>query len=119
MIVSSKRPVHVALVSLILSIIFFGIAFFLGRWSGYAAVSAVSWLILSVALIWFVLCLQFYQRSIAEQEKLDANQLIRGDETSTIFQSGSERDTLLSASYRRLELFERWFIPIFAARNQT
>jgi membrane protease subunit HflK len=115
MTVSSKRPVHVALVSLALSIIFFGIAFFLGRWSGYTAVSAVSWLILSVALIWFVLCLQFYQRSIAEQEKLDASQLIRGDETSTIFQAGSERDTLLSASYRRLELFERWFIPIFAA----
>jgi len=115
MTVSSKRPVHVALVSLVLSIIFFGIAFFLGRWSGYAAVSAVSWQILSVALIWFVLCLQFYQRSIAEQEKLDASQLIRGDETSTIFQAGSERDTLLSASHRRLELFERWFIPIFAA----
>jgi membrane protease subunit HflK len=115
MIVSSKRPVHVALVSLILSIIFFGIAFFLGRWSGFEAVSAVSWLILSVALIWFVLCLQFYQRSIAEQEKLDASQLVRGDETSTIFQAGSERETLLSASQRRLELFEKWFIPIFAA----
>jgi len=115
MTVSSKRPVHVALVSLVLSIIFFGIAFFLGRWSGFAAVSAVSWLILSVALIWFVLCLEFYQRSIAEQEKLDASQLVRGDETSAIFQSGSERATLLSASRRRLELFEKWFIPIFAA----
>jgi membrane protease subunit HflK len=115
MTVSSKRPVHVALVSLVLSIIFFGVAFFLGRWSGFAAVSAVSWLILSVALIWFVLCLQFYQRSIAEQEKLDASQLVRGDETSTIFQAGNERDTLISASQRRLELFEKWFIPIFAA----
>ena len=115
MTVSSKRPVHVALVSLVLSIIFFGIAFFLGRWRGFAAVSAVSWLMLSVALIWFVLCLQFYQRSLAEQEKLDASQLVRGDETSTIFQAGSERATLLSASQRRLEIFEKWFIPIFAA----
>ncbi|MBN1803610.1 MAG: protease modulator HflK, partial [Sedimentisphaerales bacterium] len=115
MTVSSKRPVHVALVSLVLSIIFFGISFFLGRWSGFTAVSAVGWLILSVAFIWFVLCLQFYQRSLAEQEKLDASQLIRGDETSTIFQAGSERATLLSASQRRLEIFERWFIPILAA----
>jgi len=115
MTVSSKRPVHVALISLILSIIIFGITFFLGRWSGFFAVSAVSWLILSVAFIWFVLCLQFYQRSLAEQEKLDASQLIRGDEASTIFQAGSERATLLSAAQHRLELFEKWFIPIFAA----
>jgi len=114
MTVSSKRPVHVALVSLILSIIFFGIAFFLGRWSGFLAVSAVSWLILSVAFIWFVICLQFYQRSLAEQEKLDAGQLIRDERTSTIFQARSERATLLSAAQRRLEIFEKWFIPIFA-----
>ena len=115
MTVSSKRPVHVALVSLILSIIFFGIAFFLGRWSGFFAVSAVSWLILSVALTWFVLCLQFYQRSLAEQEKLDAGQLVRGEKTSAIFQARSERATLLSVAQRRLEIFEQWFIPIFAS----
>ncbi|MGB2862597.1 MAG: SPFH domain-containing protein [Sedimentisphaerales bacterium] len=115
MTVSSKRPVHVALVSLILSIIFFGIAFFLGRWSGFFAVSAVSWLILSVALTWFVLCLQFYQRSLAEQEKLDAGQLVRDEKTSAIFQARSERATLLSVAQRRLEIFEKWFIPIFSA----
>jgi regulator of protease activity HflC (stomatin/prohibitin superfamily) len=100
---------------LILSIIFFGIAFFLGRWSEFAAVSAISWLILSVAFVWFVLCLQFYQRSLAEQEKLDAGQLVRDEQASAIFQAGSERATLLSAAQRRLEIFEKWFIPIFAA----
>ncbi len=115
MTVSSKRPVHVALVSLILSIIFFGIAFFLGQWSGFFAVSAVSWLVLSVALTWLVLCLQFYQRCLAEQEKLDAGQLVRDEKTSAIFQARSERATLLSVAQRRLEIFEKWFIPIFAA----
>jgi regulator of protease activity HflC (stomatin/prohibitin superfamily) len=100
---------------LILSIIFFGITFFLGRWSGFFAVSAVSWLILSVAFTWFVLCLQFYQRSLAEQEKLDAGQLVRDEKTSAIFQARSERATLLSVSQRRLEIFEKWFIPIFSA----
>jgi regulator of protease activity HflC (stomatin/prohibitin superfamily) len=114
MTVSSKRPIHVALVSLILSIIFFGITFFLGRWSGFFAVSAVSWLILSIAFIWFVLCLQFYQRSLAEQEKLDAGQLVRDEKTSAIFQARSERATLLSIAQRRLEIFEKWFIPIFS-----
>jgi membrane protease subunit HflK len=115
MTVSSKRPNHVALVSLILSIIFFGIVFFLGRWSGFFAVSAVSWLILSVAFIWFVLCLQFYQRCLAEQEKLDAGQLVRDERTSTIFQAKSERATLFNAAQNRLAIFEKWFIPIFSA----
>ena len=115
MTVSSKRPVHVALISLILSILFFGITFFLGRWSGFFAVSAVGWLILSVAFIWFVLCLQFYQRSLAEQEKLDAGQLVRDEGSSTIFQAGSEQATLFAAAQNRLAIFEKWFIPIFSA----
>ncbi|MEJ2705215.1 MAG: hypothetical protein P8Z79_22470, partial [Sedimentisphaerales bacterium] len=88
MTVSAKRPVHIALVSLVLSILFFGIAFFLGRWSGFAAISAIGWMNLGVALIWLVLSLQFYQRALAEQEKLDAGQLIKDRETSTIFQAG-------------------------------
>ena len=115
MTVSSKRPVNIALASLILSIIFFGISFFLGRWSGFFAVSAISWLILSVALIWFVLCLQFYQRSLAEQEKLDASQLARDESSSTIFQARSEQATLFAAAQYRLAIFEKWFIPIFSA----
>lgn len=114
MTVSSKRPVHVALVSLILSLVFFGISFLLGRWSGFSAISAVGWLNLSVALIWLVLWLQFYQRSLAEQEKLDAGQLGR-EGASTIFQAGSEQATLFYVANRRLQVFERWFIPIFSA----
>ena len=115
MALSSKRPEHVALVSLVLSVIFFGIAFFLGRWSGFFAVSAVGWLILSVALIWFVLCLQFHQRALAEQEKLDVSQLAKDEQASTIFRAESERDTLFSAAQRRLGIFEKWFVPVFAA----
>jgi len=114
MTVSAKRPVHVALVSLALSVIFFGIAFFLGRWSGFAAISAIGWMNLGVALIWLVLSLQFHQRALAEQEKLDASQLVKDKGTSTIFQAGSERATLFDAAQRRLEIFEKWFIPIFA-----
>ena len=90
MIVSSKRPKNVALFSFIISIFFFGIAYFLGRWSEFFAISALSWFILYVALIWFVLCIQFYQRSLAEREKLDLNQLARAEQSSTIFQAKSE-----------------------------
>ena len=115
MTVSSKRPEHIALVSLILSVVFFGIAFFLGRWSGFFAVSAISWLILSSALIWLVLCVQFHQRALAEQEKLDMSQLGKDEKASTIFQASGERAGLFAAAQRRLQILEKWFIPIFSA----
>jgi len=114
MTVSSKRPEHISLVSLVLSVVFFGIAFFLGRWSGFFAVSAVGWLILSSALIWLVLCLQFHQRVLAEQEKLDMSQLGNDEKASAIFQASGERAGLFAAAQRRLQILEKWFIPIFS-----
>ena len=114
MAVSSKRPEYAALVSLILSVIFFGIAFFVGRWSGFFAVSVVGWLLLSAALIWLVLVIHFHQRALAEQEKLDMTQLAKGKDASTIFQAGDERATLFAVAQRRLQILEKWFIPIFS-----
>ena len=115
MTVSSKRPEHIALVSLILSVVFFGIAFFLGRWSGFFAISAIGWLILSSALIWLILCVQFHQRALAEQEKLDMSQLGKDEKASAIFQASGERAGLFAAAQRRLQILEKWFIPIFSA----
>lgn len=114
MTVSSKRPVHVALMAFILSVVFFGIAFFLGRWSGFIAISAIGWFLLSVAFVWLVLCLQFYQRALAEQEKLDVGQVGADEKSSTLFEAGTERAGLFSAAQRRLEVFEKWFVPIFS-----
>jgi len=114
MAVSSKRPEYVALGSLILSVIFFGIAFFVGRWSGFFAVSVVGWLLLSAALIWLVLVIHFHQRALAEQEKLDMTQLAKGKDASTIFQAEDERATLFAVAQRRLQILEKWFIPIFS-----
>jgi regulator of protease activity HflC (stomatin/prohibitin superfamily) len=115
MTLSSKRAEYVALASLILSVLFFGIAFFVGRWSGFSPVSAVSWLILSAALIWLVLAIQFHQRALAEQEKLDMSQLAGDERASTIFQAKGERATMFAIAQRRLEILEKWFIPIFSA----
>ena len=114
MTVSSKRPEHIAIVSLILSVIFFGIAFFLGRWSDFFAVSSVSWLILSSALIWLVLFVQFHQRCLAEQEKLDMGQLVKDEKASAIFQASGERASLFATAQRHLQILEKWFIPIFS-----
>jgi modulator of FtsH protease HflK len=111
---SYKRPAQLAFVCLILSVIFFGIAFFLGQWSNSLAISATGWFFLSGALIWFVLTIQFYQRSLAEQEKLDIGLLEKDRQSSTIFQATTERGILFSAAQSRLEILEKWFLPIFA-----
>jgi modulator of FtsH protease HflK len=114
MTTTSKRPEQLAWASLISSLVFFGVTFFLGRWSGFVAVGVVSWQILAAALIWFVLAIQFHQRSLAEQEKLDMRQLAEGHSGATIFQGKGEQAALLAAAQRRLDLLEKWFVPIFA-----
>jgi membrane protease subunit HflK len=114
MTISSKRAEYIALLSLILSVIFFGITLFLGQWSGFSAVYNLSWLFLSVALIWLVLVIQFHQRALAEQEKLDMSQLTGDEKSSAIFQAQRERADLFAVAQRRLQIFEKWFIPIFA-----
>jgi modulator of FtsH protease HflK len=111
---TSKRPEQLAWASLITSLVFFGVAFFVGHWSGFAAVWVVSWQLLAAALIWFVLAVQFHQRSLAEQEKLDMRQLAQEHSGATIFQGKGEQAALLAAAQRRLDLLEKWFVPIFA-----
>jgi modulator of FtsH protease HflK len=114
MTTTSKRPEQLAWASLITSLVFFVVAFVLGRWSGFTAVWAASWQILGAGLIWFVLAVQFHQRSLAEQEKLDMRQLAEGHSSATIFQGKGEQAAMLAAAQRRLDLLEKWFVPIFA-----
>jgi membrane protease subunit HflK len=101
--------------SLVLSLVFFGVTFFLGRWSGFSAVSAAAWQLLAAALIWLVLAIQFHQRTLAEQERLDMGQLAREKGTSTIFEGKADRAAILAVAQRRLDVLERWFLPVFAA----
>ena len=114
MTVSSKRAEYLARTSLAVSILFFVITILIGLWSGFFAIFAVSWIIPASVLIWFVLCLQFHQRGLAEQEKLDATQMAKDEESSTIFQEGHERTGLFAVAQRRLAVFEKWFVPIFS-----
>ena len=76
---SSKSPEYVAWISLVLSLVFFVLTFLVGDWSRYRAVTFVSWQILSGALIWFVLGLQFRLRNLADRERLDMTGLSRDD----------------------------------------
>jgi len=115
MTISSKRADYLARASLALSVLFFVITLLTGLRSGFFEVFAVSWFILTAVLVWFALCLQFHQHSLAEQEKLDLTQLAKDKDTATIFQAEGERAALFAVAQRRLRFFEKWFLPIFSA----
>ena len=112
--ITSGRAKYTALVAFVLSILFFGITFLLSLWSGSAAIFAVAWQILATAIIWLVLVFQFHQHNLAERERLDMVQLVKPDKDRAIFQADAERSRLFDAAQKRLAIFEKWFIPIFA-----
>jgi membrane protease subunit HflK len=114
MTASSKPARVVALGSLFISILFFVVSFLIGRWSQFFAVYAVSYFFLGAALIELVLLIQFHQRFLAEQEKLDMAELSREQRADKIFQQKGEQAQLFAVAQRRLEIFEKWFLPIFA-----
>lgn len=116
MAISSRRAENIAIVALVVDIVFFVLVLLIGRWSGFLAVNATAWFILSAALVWAVLALQFHQRSLAEQEKLDLSQLGKAEEQdSGIFQAKGEHAGLFAVAQRRLQLLEKWFLPFFSA----
>ncbi|RKY04596.1 MAG: hypothetical protein DRP66_11520, partial [Planctomycetota bacterium] len=112
--ISSRRAQHIAITGFILSVIFFVGTFILAGFSGYYAVFALACQILGGAFIWLVLIMVFYQRSRAEQEKLDMAQIARSRHGDTIFQTQGEQGELMAVAQRRLRIMEKWFLPAFA-----
>ncbi len=112
---SSKRAEHVALGALFISALFFLITFLVGRWTEFYAVYATSWLILDAALIWLVLTIEFHQRTLAEQEKLDMQQMAETEKGHTIFEQEKEKAQIFAVAQKRLKTFQKWFLPVFAA----
>lgn len=112
--VSSKRARQVAIIGFVLSVLFFIAVFVIGGFNGSPAVLSLSWQILGGGLIWFVLVLQFHQRSLAEQEKLDIAQLAQAKRSETIFQADAERGQMFAVAEHRLKILEKWFLPAFA-----
>ncbi|MGD1042558.1 MAG: SPFH domain-containing protein [Sedimentisphaerales bacterium] len=112
---TSSRPAKlVAVVSLILSVIFFVIMVLLGQWSGFVAIYSAGFVSLGAALIWLVLLIQFHQRNLAEQEKLDMSALAGDHRTDKIFQAKGEQSQLFAVAQKRLAILEKWFLPVFS-----
>ncbi len=109
----AKKAGLVSLAALVLSAIFFLGSFILGKLTACFALYALSWQIIAVAAIWAVLSIQFYQRALAEQEKLDMAQLqlASGD---TIFEAQKTHSELFTVAQNRLKIFEKWILPVFS-----
>ncbi len=115
MTIPSRPAKHVAAASLVISVIFFVAALLIGRWSGFFAIYASSFLLLGCAFVWLVLLIQFHQRNLAEQEKLDMSVLATEKEAGRIFQQKGEQAQLFAVAQKRLLILEKWFVPIFSA----
>lgn len=111
---ASNAPEYLSWASFVIGLGLAAVVFLVGRWARYTAIWAISCLMLAGSLIWFVLALQFRLRRLALQEKLDMAQWTQAQRGTSIFQQEAEQMLVTDVARRRLEVFERWFIPIFA-----
>jgi regulator of protease activity HflC (stomatin/prohibitin superfamily) len=86
----------------------------LGQWSGFVAIYSAGFVSLGAALIWLVLLIQFHQRNLAEQEKLDMSALAGDHRTDKIFHAKGEQSQLFAVAQKRLAILEKWFLPVFS-----
>ena len=109
----TKRAGGVCVIALVLSVIFFLGSYVLSKFTGVVPLYAISWQILAAAAIWAILAVQFYQRFLAEQEKLDMAQLEKAS-GDTIFEEQKNHSELFAVAQNRLRIFEKWFLPVFS-----
>lgn len=109
----TKRAGVVCVIALVLSVIFFLGSYVLSKFTGVMPLYFISWQILAAAAIWAILAVQFYQRFLAEQEKLDMAQLEKAS-GDTIFEEQKNHSELFAVAQNRLKIFEKWFLPIFS-----
>ncbi|MFA6175118.1 MAG: SPFH domain-containing protein [Phycisphaerae bacterium] len=109
----TKRAGVVCVIALVLSVIFFLGSYVLSKFTGVVPLYVISWQILAAAAIWAILAVQFYQRFLAEQEKLDMAQLEKAS-GDTIFEEQKNHSELFAVAQNRLRIFEKWFLPVFS-----
>lgn len=109
---SSGKARTLSVVAFILSLFIFVFMLIYGTMTGVLAIFLLSWHVFSGLLVWLVLLIQFYQRTLAEQEKLDMSQLSKSSPESTIFSGDGNRMAMLAVAQKRLVFLEKWILPI-------
>ena len=111
---TSSRPAKlVAIVSLILSVIFFVITILIGRWSGFISIYSAGFVSLGcgVSLAGFAYPVPSAQPCRAGKARYD--HFAGEHRTDKIFQQKSEQSQLFAVAQKRLAILEKWFLPDF------
>ncbi|MBP8604932.1 MAG: hypothetical protein KBI46_03695 [Phycisphaerae bacterium] len=108
---SPRKARNTAIGAFCLGLFFFVFTLVFGAFTEVLAMYLLSWQILAGLLVWAVLIVQFHQRLLAEQEKMDMTQLSRSAQQGTIFTGGADRLAMLAVAQKRLAFFEKWIIP--------
>jgi hypothetical protein len=111
---SSRKAKTVSVIAFVLSLLFFIFSLIFGLFTKTLALYLFSWQILSGLLIWLVLVVQFFQRTLAQEEKLDMSQLAQSAQKGTIFANGGNRVAMMAVAQKRLKFFEKWVVPVSA-----
>ncbi len=111
--VTPKKAQYVSIFGLVLSAVLAFACWLIGAFGAVFAVSSLAMYLLAGSFVWLVLVIYFYQKNLAEQEKLDIARLKSAKQSDTIFQE-NEQAELLETAQQRLRLFEKWFLPIFS-----
>lgn len=111
---SSHKARTVSAAAFVLSLFIFVFMLIFGAMTHVLAIFLLSWHVFAGLLVWFILLIQFYQRTLAEQEKLDMSQLSKSSQEGTIFSGDGNRMAMLAVAQKRLAFLEKWVIPIFA-----
>ena len=105
---SPRKAKTVSVIAFVLSLFYLIFTLVLGAFSATLSMYLLSWQILAGVLVWGVLIAQFYQRTLAEQEKLDAGQLSKAADEGTIFSGGADRMAMMAVAQKRLTFLEKW-----------
>lgn len=111
--ISSRRAEHTALLAVALTVLFFVLIWILSGLSNSFALASLKWQFLGTLIISVILWFQFRLRSLAEQEKLDLAQLDKAAEQNIFAEQGGQV-SMFAVSAKRLDLFEKWFLPVLS-----
>ena len=107
---SPRRAEVLALVALVLQLLLFLFTLLISSYANSLAVMVEAWHFLGGTLIWLILLLQFHQRRLANEERLDAEQyqrLHREGKDTSVFE-GTAIEESLHLNVRRLAWLEKY-----------
>ena len=109
---SPRRAEMLSVVALVMQLVFFLLTFLVSVQTNSFAVRIEAWHFLGGSLIWSILLLQFHQRRLAQQEKLDAEEYdrLRTEGRDILVFEGTTAEDSLHLAERRLAWLEKYLL---------